>query len=41
MSYRTALIQIRVTQKQKEKLKEKAKQEEKTLAEYIRKKINL
>lgn len=41
MSYKTALIQIRVTQKQKEKLQEKAKKEEKTLAEYIRKKCNL
>ena len=41
MSYKTAVIQIRVTQKQKEKLQEKSKQEEKTLAEYIRKKLNL
>ena len=41
MSYRTALIQIRVTKKQKENLQEKAKHGEKTLAEYIRKKLNL
>lgn len=41
MSYKTAIIQIRVTQKQKEKLQEKAKQEEKPLAEYIRRKLNL
>lgn len=41
MPFKTALIQVRVTQKQKEKLKEKAKKEEKTLTEYVRKKLNL
>lgn len=41
MAYRKEIIQIRVTQTEKEKLKEKAQKEEKSISEYIRKKCNL
>lgn len=41
MSYRKEIIQIRVTQTEKEKLKEKAKKEEKSVSEYVRKKLKL
>ncbi len=41
MAFKTEVVQIKVTQKEKEKLKEEAKKEEKTLSEYLRKKIKL
>lgn len=41
MGYRKEIIQIRVTQTEKEKLKEKAEKAEKSVSEYIRKKLKL
>ena len=41
MAFKTEVVQIKVTKKEKEKLKKKKKKEEKTLSEYLRKKIKL
>lgn len=41
MAYRKEILQIRLTQSEKEKLKEKAEKEEKSVSEFVRKKCNL